>query len=59
MSHEQINLGTEKDLKFVNLGTCCTPQERKHLSAFSSSTEMYSRGCMMNLKLMTHKLSSM
>lgn len=28
-SHEKVNLGTEKYLKFVNLGTCCTPQECK------------------------------
>ena len=27
--HEKIYLGTERDLKYVNLGTCCTPQERK------------------------------
>lgn len=25
--HELINLGIEKDPKFVNLGTCCTQQE--------------------------------
>eukprot|EP00253_Pinus_taeda_P023107 PITA_23107 len=24
--HEQINLGTNKDSQFVNLGTCCTSQ---------------------------------
>lgn len=29
LSHEQINLGTENDLKFVNLSTCCMPQERQ------------------------------
>jgi len=28
LSHEKINLGTEKDLKYVNIGTCYTPQER-------------------------------
>eukprot|EP00253_Pinus_taeda_P017659 PITA_17659 len=27
--HEHINLGTDKDLKFVNIGRYCTLQERK------------------------------
>ena len=25
MMYEKISLGTEHDLKFVSLGTCCTP----------------------------------
>ena len=29
MRHELINLGTEKDSKYVNLGTCCTQQEQQ------------------------------
>jgi len=27
LSHEQVNLGTEEDVKYLNLGTCCSPQE--------------------------------
>ena len=27
LTHEHINLGTEQDLKFANLSTCCTLQE--------------------------------
>lgn len=27
LSYEQVNLGTQEDLKFVNLGTCCSPSE--------------------------------
>lgn len=30
LSHEQINLGTEKGPKYVNLGTFFTPQEWKY-----------------------------
>lgn len=29
LSHEQINIGMEKDSNFINLDTCCTPQERE------------------------------
>ena len=29
LSHEHINLGIDKDLKYVNLGTCCTWKERQ------------------------------
>lgn len=29
LMHEQINLGTERDLKFTYLGTCCTPEEQQ------------------------------
>lgn len=29
MMHELINLGIEQDMTFVNLGTCCTQQERQ------------------------------
>lgn len=25
LMHEQINLGVERDPKFVNISTCCTP----------------------------------
>lgn len=28
LSHEKINLGKEQDLKYANISTCCTPQER-------------------------------
>lgn len=27
--HEQIKLGTKRDSKFVNLGMCCTPEEKQ------------------------------
>jgi len=29
LMHKQINLGIERDLKFVNLSMCCTPEERQ------------------------------
>jgi len=29
MMHNMINLGTEQDLKFINIGTCCIQQERQ------------------------------
>lgn len=25
LSYEQVNLGTQEDPKYVNLGTCCSP----------------------------------
>lgn len=28
-SHDHISLGAKKDLKYVNLSACCTPQERQ------------------------------
>jgi len=29
LSHEKINLGTESDPKYINLGVGCTPEERR------------------------------
>jgi len=29
LSHEQINIVTKQDPKFLNLGTWCTPQEQQ------------------------------
>ena len=38
---ELINLGTEIEPKYVNLGKCCSPGERNKLSVFSNNTKMF------------------
>ena len=44
LMHEQINLGTYKHLKFMNLSTCCTLEEWKAFVRLFRQYQMYLRG---------------
>ena len=43
MQYELINLGTEVEPKYVNLGKCCSPGERsKFISLFQQYKDFFS-----------------
>ena len=43
MQYELINLGTEVDPKYVNLGKCCSPRERgRFISLFQQHKDIFS-----------------
>ena len=46
LQFELINLGTEMEPKYVNLGKCCSPAERDKFIIFSSNTKMFFPGRM-------------